>query len=1225
MGIQKDRLLSLIEFAQQSARLRNRPAITVAEHGLFALHEYRMRGLPGIRLNVSDADDEIWLAVKRLYETKPPDITADVLRPWVQVTLNPNEEPKLLDVIDGATLINAETNLPSAFGRKQDQSSLDIPKTFALSDYEKADQVGAHFAMYIEAEWRPWAKEEKLRRETIRLYAQLFTLKQQLDGGMTQSPLEIVWGVGVGIWHCDGTTVAYPLVTRGVELSLNAETAELEIRPRDVDARLEIDWYASVDNPGVANLEKAAKAFWANATTTFSPFDRGTFEPLLHTAVANLDGNGMYWPDEVPATERTMPKPDDKLKVTDTWVLFARPRTDSLFVEDLEQLKKQAEEVESYPPAVAAVVSDPETTNAAVDLPLFRGVSVSFRGENTGETPARDLYFPKAFNDEQVRIVQLLDIFDGVVVQGPPGTGKTHTIANVICHYLAEGKRVLVTSMKDPALAVLRDQLPAEIRPLAISLLTTEQAGMKQFEHAIHKIASEVQSLDRSATARAISHLDMSIDALHRKLSGIDWQIGDWAKKNLVGITLADQEIGPQDAAREVVENSGKFEWIPDKLGIEPAFSPQFSDTDLVRLRTARRTLANDIDYLGASIPQLVEFPDSKALLELHQDISRLEQLKQSVENGDVPRLADSSHETLTLAQHLLTRIETIEHARDEILKAHQPWVGPMRERLRDLNNHDLLLIFEELGNELAEAVDRRKTFLKRPVTTPPDIELDADLTAAVANLAEGKRPFGLKGLLARARSGRKRQIALIRVLGNPAADPESWGHVSQYLALLKRQRELAMRWNSLAQEFNPQAEVGETPNGALAAANYYLLFVKLRSVIDGEAEICVSAGKAFPNWPHSREVGDDMQRLSELKIALRHHLTTHRLANVWANKERWQKVLEGRSGRVVDNLRQFFVEVLGNPTVTDATMQANWSALMAELARVSGLSMQLATVSEICGKIEASGAPSYAVALRRPIPGTVDVMLPDNLRAAWRLRRLSTYLESIDAQEELKKLARARYEHEADLARAYRDVVVKRTWLKLAENASPSIRAALQAYLNAIQKIGKGTGKRAVRYRRDARIAASHANPAVPCWIMAHYRVSESLPPVLGCFDLVIIDEASQSDLTALPSLLRAKKVLIVGDDKQVSPDAVGLDEDKVGVLMNRFLAGQVDIYRQQMSPERSIYDLFKVVFARSSVMLREHFRCVGPVIEYSKREFYNHELCPLRLPKSSERLDPP
>ena len=75
----------------------------------------------------------------------------------------------------------------------------------------------------------------------------------------------------------------------------------------------------------------------------------------------------------------------------------------------------------------------------------------------------------------------------------------------------------------------------------------------------------------------------------------------------------------------------------------------------------------------------------------------------------------------------------------------------------------------------------------------------------------------------------------------------------------------------------------------------------------------------------------------------------------------------------------------------------------------------------------------------------------------------------------------------------------------------------------------------------------------------------------------------------------------------------------------MARSLHDQVDTYRAQMSPDRSIYDLFKVVFASSSVMLKEHFRCVAPIIEYSKREFYNHELLPLRVPKPSERLDPP
>lgn len=62
---------------------------------------------------------------------------------------------------------------------------------------------------------------------------------------------------------------------------------------------------------------------------------------------------------------------------------------------------------------------------------------------------------------------------------------------------------------------------------------------------------------------------------------------------------------------------------------------------------------------------------------------------------------------------------------------------------------------------------------------------------------------------------------------------------------------------------------------------------------------------------------------------------------------------------------------------------------------------------------------------------------MPDNWQAAWHLRRLTTYLEKADAREELKKLARERNTAETLLAKAYRDIVAKRTWLKLAENAT--------------------------------------------------------------------------------------------------------------------------------------------------------------------------------------------
>src|SRR5262249_48528434 len=112
MSIERDRLLSLIEFSQQSTKLRGKPAASVESHGAFALYEHELQGLPGIRLNIIDpaSEDEIWLVVERLHETKPPEIKSPMLRPWVQMTNGPTEEPRLLNSVNAAALIAADTH-----------------------------------------------------------------------------------------------------------------------------------------------------------------------------------------------------------------------------------------------------------------------------------------------------------------------------------------------------------------------------------------------------------------------------------------------------------------------------------------------------------------------------------------------------------------------------------------------------------------------------------------------------------------------------------------------------------------------------------------------------------------------------------------------------------------------------------------------------------------------------------------------------------------------------------------------------------------------------------------------------------------------------------------------------------------------------------------------------------------------------------------------------------
>ncbi len=176
--------------------------------------------------------------------------------------------------------------------------------------------------------------------------------------------------------------------------------------------------------------------------------------------------------------------------------------------------------------------------------------------------------------------------------------------------------------------------------------------------------------------------------------------------------------------------------------------------------------------------------------------------------------------------------------------------------------------------------------------------------------------------------------------------------------------------------------------------------------------------------------------------------------------------------------------------------------------------------------------------------------------------------------------------------------------------------------FLTAIRRIGKGTGKSASRLRRDARAAMETSYTAVPCWIMPSWRISESLPATLGSFDLVIFDEASQSDISALPALLRAKKVLIVGDDKQVSPTAAFIEEQRLRSLRMHYLDGQP--FGALLLPGNSLYELALACYPGRRIMLREHFRCVEPIIRFSF-QFYTDEIVPVRVPKASERLSPP
>ncbi len=130
----------------------------------------------------------------------------------------------------------------------------------------------------------------------------------------------------------------------------------------------------------------------------------------------------------------------------------------------------------------------------------------------------------------------------------------------------------------------------------------------------------------------------------------------------------------------------------------------------------------------------------------------------------------------------------------------------------------------------------------------------------------------------------------------------------------------------------------------------------------------------------------------------------------------------------------------------------------------------------------------------------------------------------------------------------------------------------------------------------------------AFPCWCTTTYAISNSLPLKPGMFDVAIIDEASQCDIAScMPVLFRARKAIIVGDDKQL-PHLSFLEKAKEQSFLSQY---NIDDKYQLMwrFRENSMFDL-AAYYSTTPVLLDEHFRSPAPIIQFSSDEFYGGKI---------------
>lgn len=1200
--VERERLTALIDYVEATERDRLRTVLDMADYGGFRRSGDDIIKLPGVLVNARDGDDHRWLSVERLVR-RPPPVPGDVeLRTWID----------LLD--DVAATPGLRTEVPRALLDDTLRDSV-LGPSLLLAEHPGRTRLEQALDGYRREVWAPWVLEERPRRHAIDLYNGLFALRQMLDGGSEQ-PVELVWGIGIARWKCPAGRLHHPLLTVPVELTLNEITHAIDIRPRtEALPGIEAAPLDALDAPSVDEWQRGTQRYLDGLEGEgLSPFAPESFAPVLRRAVALLDPDGHYLPD---LGER-QPPIGDTLQVNGGWVLIERTRRATQLMDDLRRFRAEIEKIDDIaqlPAAVRVLIEPPADAATAETYPAYRGVS-TIPGVTSSDGSGDDLFFPLPFNREQVEVIQRLATRPGVVVQGPPGTGKTHTIANIISHYLALGKRVLVTSQKAPALKVLRDKLPAAVRPLAVSLLDSDRDGLKQFQESVDIIADRLHRTRPTEVRRQIDALDARIEALHRGLAGIDRQIDDIGRSAMTGATIDGHPIEPAEAARRVVAAGDLVDWLPDPIDVIASHEPAFDDAAIARLRQARKDAGERLAALDLPPPPDA-LPIAEAVTALHRDLIEADAIEAAT-RGESALAQDVSSETVAA---LRAQAEAMHGAREAVDAGGFGWSRAVLDRWLADGEDAALIALGGLESQAISLAEEACHFLVRPVVLPDGGATDVPFRETVGRLASGEELGLFQSLFARQL---KTQVAAVRLSGRAPADPTEWAEVDRYLTATDRAERLCAAWNHASQSAGLDPVSMIEPAAAETMKRQLAHLARLRATADAERALEASARIVLPGW-RQRLVGNE-QATAALIGLLEQHLRLARLSAAETERSRLLVLARSVQGPLGEEFRAILDGAVGQTGTDPVLVERRWSAALSEAAMLRSLAPAFADIAHFTSLIEESGAPGWAKQLRsEPVRGSEDPLTPGDWRERWTLRRLATWLRRVDHHDRLRVLGRERGEHEDQLRRTYEEAIELRTWCRLAEKASDQVRSALAAYAQAMRKLGRGTGVRAGRYRLDARAAADRAKNALPCWIMPHYRVSESLPAELGLFDLVVIDEASQSTIAALPALLRAQQVLIVGDDRQVSPDAGFREEARMNQLADRHLGGQVGDYRAALREEKSLYDLGTVVFAGGAILLKEHFRCVAPIIEYSKAQFYSHQLVPLRLPSASERLDPP
>ncbi len=1176
-----DKFKNLIKYLKEIISLQTKVIRTIDEYEDFLwLQDIpNGKGFSIIGRDSEDIESDLWIEFRDFPPPKMP-VVPRICEKWVDEKSLKNTEilPKLKKSIQIVDKENEEI------------------QTLFLKDNLKAKEM---WDKYLNDKWIPWKKDYIKWKEKNDIYKKVYSFYRKIKN--YSEDYELVIGFGFLILKEEShPLVKRHLLTAKVDIEFNEELGKITISPSfkakdflglEVDM-LESKYRFRVDEEKVKkSLERCEN----------NPWNKECINKVFQMIANSLGGGRCRYYDNFSIEKRDF---NDDLVIQYAPALILRKRSNKGLIKILSQMEKENIYIYNLP----NIFKDLIECFSLKDFPRNKPeIDTDYNVDNF----SNELFFPKPYNDEQKQIAEKLEFSNGVVVQGPPGTGKSHTIANLISHFLAKGKKILVTAKTVRALKALQQLIPNEIKPLCITYLGNTKEELRDFESSINGILKKHRMWNKKEVQNEIEELTQQLYELRKEQSALNREIIAIRESETKPVELFQKKYfgTPAQIAKKLIQEKEIYSWFKDEVSKNDNY-PFENENPLDFIYKVRYFNKEKQEELKKTVPKnlpSIEIFEQFCVFNQQHQFEKLTEFSTD-EKRILDSLSNKDYEVLNdfkqILEKLLKKIKDIQDDRF-------PWID---EAIRDVFDSKILS-WNKLAMETKKILSKLASisFYKNndnnQLNIPDNLDCKLALqsvTQLIEYLKEGKtikwydyKPPSIKQNL--------KIVKKIKINNKKCKSLEDFMLLKDLLTLkieLEKAYDIWSSWENInisTQSFQiKKLEILSDKLEAILSLTEY--FKKINEWVNEELFL-------------TKDYFFDVKKLSTLIRLLE-------AAIVQSKSNFIRKIVN----RLSIELYELSLNKNSHPICEDlrnAIQNTDFLEYQRCYKKIEELKNE---------KLEFENLRKKIRNLEKQIPLLLKDFLQDtensiwvdrfkNLKNAWEWAQAQCIIKDFLNKNKLADLSERVNQIDSSIRSIIEKLASLYSWEFCFERLNDEHWPHMEAWKLAIKRLGKSS-KYASRYKLEAQKHLKECQDAIPAWVMPLHKIWDTFESGIKFFDLLIIDEASQCGIEGIPLFLFAQKILVVGDDKQISPEFVGINRETVHFLQDKYLSNFK--FKDTFNLETSIFD-HAILRFKNKIVLREHFRCMPEIIRYSNEMCYNDTpLIPLRQ-YGRDRLEPP